>query len=57
MTNAYTLWEREWSGAKCVGMDTDAFFLPDEKISRMEKAKRIQAAKKICSGCCVINKC
>ena len=57
MTNAYTPWEREWSGAKCAGVDTNVFFLPDEKLKAVDKAKRIRQAKGICFSCPIRAKC
>jgi WhiB family redox-sensing transcriptional regulator len=47
----------EWQEkAKCLGMDIEVFFLPDN--SRMQnKRLRIEEAKKVCRQCPVIQQC
>lgn len=58
MTNAYSVWEREWAGANCANMDTDIFFMPDDdKLNRKERSERILRAKRICNGCPVMKRC
>lgn len=57
MTNTVSAqWAEEWQGARCLG-DTETFFLPDGKMSRMAKAKQIYKARQVCKECPIKQKC
>lgn len=58
MTNTASLaWAAEWANARCLGLDTETFFIPNEKITRSQKAKRVYEAKQICRQCPIRQQC
>lgn len=57
MSNAYTTWEKFWEGAACAGVDTEVFYEPDERMKRIDRIIRENAAKRICAQCPIKPKC